>query len=63
MLINKLKLLKPETIPLLHYAAHGVNGTVAEVSSQNFPHQLEDQRAAQHERTTNHRGETIRSYE
>ena len=59
-MLNKLKLLKPGTIPLLHYATHGVNGTVAKVSSQNFPHQLEEQRAAQHGRTTNHRGEKIR---
>lgn len=38
---NMIKLHKPEIIPLLHYAAHSVNGTVAQVSPQHLPHQLE----------------------
>lgn len=38
------------TIPLLHDAAHGVNSTVAKVSPQHLPHQLEKQRIAQEKR-------------
>lgn len=41
---NQLSPLQPGTVPLLHYAAHGVNGAVAEVSTKHLPHQLEEQK-------------------
>lgn len=54
---NMLKLLQPGTIPLLHNAAHGVNGTVAKVSPQHLPHQLKTQKEVQ--TRENNRGEKI----
>lgn len=52
------ELFRNYSIPLLHYAAHGVNGTVAEVSSQHLPHQLQKPRAEQ--QTTEER-QSVRS--
>lgn len=36
-----LPLVETGMLPFLHDAAHGVNGTVAEVGPQHLPHQLE----------------------